>query len=85
MCLVRGIKEHQMFAGDVPADRSTLPSAAQPSLGGTFVTRTLSQSCNMASSGSGRTAGSGPTGSFIYVVYIPIIYCRPVVTSVLYK
>lgn len=41
--------------------------------------------CNMASSGSGRKISGGPTGSFIYVVYITIIYCRPVVTSVLYK
>lgn len=39
----------------------------------------------LASSGSGWKVSGGPTGSFIYVVYITIIYCRPVVTSVLYK
>lgn len=42
--------------------------------------------CDMALSGSGwKIINNGPTGSFIYVVYITLIYCRPVVTSVLYK
>lgn len=38
--------------------------------------------CNIASCGSGWKV-SGPTGSFIYIVYITIIYCRPVVSSFL--